>query len=296
MINRIPLRMNKKPVFRIIFAIWLICGLIPAEVFSSGKKNSFDLLRGRLVGDGFDKKRIDEIFGDPRAELNLEDVSLFFVHSEAKLNYGQFTSERSVAKAQKYMTEHITELKAAEKTYGVDKEIITAILLVETRLGRIVGSSPIFNTLSTMACVSDPGIREDLWRSISDPGKLPRDRFEKKADSKSAWAYKELKAFIEYTETEKFDPLDISGSYAGALGIAQFMPTSILAYAKDGNNDDKIDLFNHSDAIASIANYLKTFGWRPGIERKKAKKVIYYYNRSKYYVNTILKVSDLLRK
>jgi membrane-bound lytic murein transglycosylase B len=91
------------------------------------------------------------------------------------------------------------------------------------------------------------------------------------------------------------DPAGINGSYAGALGIAQFMPSNIIAYAKDGNKDGRVDLHDHADAIASIASYLKHFGWKPGIDRKKAYKVVYQYNHSKYYVNIILKIADRLK-
>ena len=120
-------------------------------------------------------------------------------------------------------------------------------------------------------------------------------RYEKWARKKSNWAYSELKAFLKYTARETIDPVTVSGSYAGALGIAQFMPSSILAYAKDGNSDGRIDLFNHADAITSIASYLKHFGWHTGIDKKGAKKVIYRYNNSKYYVDAVLKVSALLK-
>jgi membrane-bound lytic murein transglycosylase B len=121
-------------------------------------------------------------------------------------------------------------------------------------------------------------------------------KFQAKADRKSAWAYKELKALIRYAEKEKFDTIDIMGSYAGAMGIAQFMPSNALAYAKDGNNDGAIDLFIHADAIASIANYLKQFGWHPEIKKKKAKKVLYAYNHSRYYVDILMKISELLKE
>ena len=67
-----------------------------------------------------------------------------------------------------------------------------------------------------------------------------------------------------------------------------------MAYARDGNQDGVIDLFTHADAMASIASFLKRYGWKPGIETEKAKKVIYRYNHSDYYVNTILKISELL--
>jgi membrane-bound lytic murein transglycosylase B len=288
----------KRKLPRRIILTLLICGILPFDALSLENQNyPFDSLCKRLVKDGFDKHYIDDIFRDPRSKLNFKDVSLFFVHSEAKLNYDQFTSKNSIANARKYMNEHISDLKTAESVYGVNKEIITAILLVETRLGQIMGTSPIMNTLSTMASLSEPAIRENLWHFITNPSKrIPRYEFEKKANIKSKWAYKELKAFIEYTGSEQIDPFNTWGSYAGAVGIAQFMPTSIMAYAQDGNGDGKIDLFDHSDAIASTANYLKNFGWQPGINEKKAKKVIYFYNRSNYYVNTIWKISELLRK
>jgi membrane-bound lytic murein transglycosylase B len=79
------------------------------------------------------------------------------------------------------------------------------------------------------------------------------------------------------------------------VGYAQFMPTSILAYAQDGDRDGRIDLLVHADALASIANYLKRHGWQPGISREKQEKAIYAYNPSSYYVNAILKVADLLK-
>ena len=79
------------------------------------------------------------------------------------------------------------------------------------------------------------------------------------------------------------------------MGISQFMPSNILIFAEDGDNDGRIDLFTHADAIASVANYLKQNGWRRGIDRKKARKVVWTYNHSDYYVNIIFKISDKLK-
>ena len=197
--------------------------------------------------------------------------------------------------AKGYLQEHEDALDAVEKRYGVDKTVITAILLVETRLGNSVGRRSILNTLSTLASLSDTDIWDAFFKEISKSVSINLDDFESWARKKSGWAYTELAAFIRYTARENLDPVAINGSYAGALGIAQFMPTSILAYGSDGNQDGRIDLFDHSDAAASIASYLKHFGWRPGIDREKASKVIFRYNRSQYYVDTILKISELLK-
>ena len=79
------------------------------------------------------------------------------------------------------------------------------------------------------------------------------------------------------------------------MGIPQFMPSNIEHYAKDGNGDGSIDLFNHADAQASVANFLKKHGWKPGIDLKKKQKVVHHYNHSDDYVDTILRISDLLK-
>ncbi len=291
---------GKFMTFPFIFATRVIVIILFAvsvsPVSASVTESPFAPVKSLLIRDGFDPSRIEQLFDDPRIEPAFKSVSLFFVHSEARLDYAQFTTEESIRKARDYIGKHRDKLIMAEKTYGVDKNVITAILLVETRLGTVTGSSPILNTLATMASLKDPVRRETLFQNITNPNRLPRETFEKQADRRWNWAYDQLKAFLQYTEREGMDPLSISGSYAGALGIAQFLPTSILAYARDGNGDGRIDLFDHADAIASVANYLKTFGWKPGINREKAEKAVFAYNRSSYYVSTILAIKDLLGK
>jgi membrane-bound lytic murein transglycosylase B len=282
--------------FAACVAVVIFYAVFVSVVSASVSESPFDPVKSLLIRDGFDPSKIEQLFADPRAEPAFRSVSLFFVHSEAKLDYAQFTTEESIRKARDYVEKHRDKLIMAEKKYGVDKNVITAILLVETRLGTFTGSSPILNTLATMASLKDPERRETLYQNITNPNRLPRESFEKQADRRWNWAYDQLKAFLKYTAREDMDPLSISGSYAGALGIAQFLPTSILAYARDGNGDGKIDLFDHADAIASVANYLKTFGWKPGIGREKAEKAVFAYNRSSYYVNTILTIKDLLEK
>ena len=255
----------------------------------------FKPLKERLIQDGFDSNRIDKIYDNPAVTFELKGVSQYFVHNEAKLNYDQFAEPKMIKKARKYMTKHEDELNHAKKKFGVDSAVITAIILVETKLGTYVGKNPIISILSTMAVMTDNAPRETVWKALPQSRRYARSTYNKKADSKSAWAYKELKAFLQYTEEHRLDPISIVGSYAGALGIAQFMPSNVLAYGDDGNQDGQIDLFQHADAISSIASYLKHYGWRPGISEQDAAKVVYHYNHSKYYVNTVLKITDLLK-
>ena len=288
----------KAKEYTIFFMGMLILNFIFVSQNAAGSKNSnnyFESLQKRLIEDGLDKDRIFELYKRSEVYFETKGVSRFLVHREASLNYNQFTSKKSIRNALKYMEQHQKVLETAEKTYGVDKEIITAIILVETRLGIFLGGPSVLNTLSTMAALADPDVRNMFWGKVSKSTRLTRKQFEKWVKRKSSWAYKELKAFLNYTAKENMDPAVVSGSYSGAMGIAQFMPTNILAFAKDGDNNESINLFNHSDAIASIANFLKHYGWYPGIDGKKAYKVIYYYNHSRQYVDTILKVSELLK-
>lgn len=281
--------------FRMWLAMVAALGLLQSAVWAQAPDPEFGSLQERLVRDGFDPRWISEVYRRPGVVFETGDVSRFFVYRESTLNYEQFASPASIAKARSYMQTHAADLSLAEKNFAVDKEIITAIILVETRLGTYLGKSSPLNILSTMAALADPGLRDRLWSGITDERRLTRENYLKKAAAKSRWAYGELKAFLTYAAREGLAPEAVVGSFAGAVGISQFMPSNILAHGEDGNGDGRVDLFEHADAIASIAGYLKHYGWKPGIERDDAYKVIFRYNRSKYYVNIILKIADLLK-
>ncbi|MBW1754519.1 MAG: lytic murein transglycosylase, partial [Deltaproteobacteria bacterium] len=103
---------------------------------------------------------------------------------------------------------------ATFKSYGVDKEIITAIILVETRLGNFLGGPSTVNMLSTMASLYDSNVRDMFWNETLKSQKLSMKKYEKWARRKSNWAYSELKAFLKYTARENIDPVTVNGSYA----------------------------------------------------------------------------------
>jgi membrane-bound lytic murein transglycosylase B len=259
------------------------------------KNDHFAGLRQRLVADGFSPEAISRLYSRPEVFVEADGVSRFFLHSEAKLNYDQFATAESIEKAQRYLEENTTVLGETEQAYGVDKRVITAILLVESRLGTMAGSRSALNILSTLAALTDPAFQERFWRIIPQERRIPREHFNERVQKRAEWGYHELKALLRYAQRDGIDPVTIASSYAGAVGYAQFMPTNILAYARDGDQDGRVDLLVHADAIASIANYLKCHGWQPGISREKQEKVIHAYNPSSYYVNAILKVADLLK-
>jgi membrane-bound lytic murein transglycosylase B len=269
--------------------------LCAAAAAAQEKNDYFGALRQKLIADGFAAESVSALYRRPEVFIEADGVSRFFIHSEAKLNYDQFSSPESVEKAQRYLRENWSLLDAAEAAYGVDKRVITAILLVESRLGTVSGSRSALNILSTLAALTDPEFQETFWKIIPPERRISRERFNERVQKRAEWGYRELKALLRYAEREGLDSAAIASSYAGAVGYAQFMPTNILAYAQDGDQDGRIDLLVHADAIASIANYLKRHGWQPGISRERQEKAIHAYNPSTYYVNAILKVADLLK-
>lgn len=287
--------MAVKNPLHVVF-IWLLLTLPAVETPAAAEPlYHFSALQQRLIRDGFDAEKIRQLYGRDEIAFESKGVSLFFVHREAKLDYDQFTSRESLDLAEAYLRERRETLAQAETDFGVDRRIITAILLVESRFGKYIGKRTALNTLSTMAALDDPVVRADFWKKMTETRRIGRKRFEQKADRRSAWAYQELKALLTYAAREGLDPAAIHGSYAGAVGLPQFMPSNILRYGSDGDGDGLIDLTSHADAAASIASYLKAHGWRPGLSHSQAKKVIYSYNHSSYYVNAILKIADLLK-
>ncbi len=148
-----------------------------------------------------------------------------------------FLTTRRISSGKAFLQEHDKLLRAAEQQYGVDRHIIAAIIGVETFYGTRQGNFRVLDSLATLAF--DYPQRPLFWR--------------------------ELKAFFALTRDEQLDAATIKGSYAGAMGYGQFIPTSFLHYAVDGDGDGKRDLWgNPADAIFSVANYFKRHGWKTG--------------------------------
>jgi membrane-bound lytic murein transglycosylase B len=254
----------------------------------------FESVQKRLIADGFDPAYIQQLYASDQVFFETRGITQYFQHRESKVNYDSMLHPALIEEGRQYMRTHAEPFSVVQGAFSVDPTVITAIILVETKFGRYLGNKAIINTLSTMAALVDPDSREYLWSQIPEQGRYGRSEYDRKADQKAIWAYKELKAFLTYAQSHQIDPTVVVGSYAGAMGIAQFMPSNILAYGRDGDGDGRINLFVDADAIHSIASYLSRYGWKPGLSRDEAYKVVYHYNHSSYYVNTVLKIADLL--
>jgi membrane-bound lytic murein transglycosylase B len=117
-------------------------------------------------------------------------------------------------------------------------------------------------------------------------------KLKKRSEYKSDWAMEQIVALEELDKNSPIPITEIEGSWAGAFGMSQFLPSSYNSWAVDGNGDGLINLFDKDDAIFSVANYLNENGW--GKTLKKQRKAVWHYNHSTAYVNAVLKLSELI--
>ena len=158
----------------------------------------------------------------------------------------RFIEPTRIQAGARFWQTHRSALERAEREYGVPASVIVGIIGVETLYGQNTGNFRILDALATL--------------TFHFPSAHPR------AVSRQAFFQSELEQFLLLTSRSGADPLAIRGSYAGAMGLPQFMPSSWAKFAVDFDGDGRIDLFGSpTDAIGSVANYFKAFDWRPGM-------------------------------
>lgn len=157
----------------------------------------------------------------------------------------RFIDPVRIAAGARFWQENRQVLERAEKEFGVPAEIIVGIIGVETVYGQQMGNFRVIDALATLA--------------FNFPQAHPR------ADERTAYFRGELEQFLVLQQRLGGDPLQPVGSYAGAMGMPQFMPTSFARWAVDYDADGRIDLVDSpADVIGSVANYFRGFGWQPG--------------------------------
>lgn len=149
-----------------------------------------------------------------------------------------FITDTRIQRGVEFWQKNQEALQRAEAEYGVPAQFIVAIIGVETMYGGNTGSYRVMDALSTLA--------------FDYPPRAPFFR-------------KELREFLLLAREEQVEPLSLTGSYAGAMGLPQFMPSSFRAYAVDFDGDGHINIWNNpTDAIGSVASYFKRHGWQAG--------------------------------
>jgi membrane-bound lytic murein transglycosylase B len=198
-----------------------------------------DFIRTAAPQTGWTASELEAIFA--QAKMQPRIIELMDKPGEAMPWYvyrERLVTPDRIAKGIAFMETYSEPLRRAQKQYGVPPEIITAIIGVESKYGAIRGSYRVLDSLTTLSF------------------NYPR---------RAAFFQKELLSYLIMTKNNHLDPITTTGSYAGAIGWPQFMPSSILKLAVDFDGDGVIDLNNNPvDAIGSVAHYFQANGWEKG--------------------------------
>ena len=202
-------------------------------------KNCLERLWPDAARRGISRATFDKFTGGLEADVKIMD----YVDSQPEFTKAFWdyldllVTEERIAKGRELLAANAAAFEAVEKAYGVDRYIIAAIWGVETKYGTVAGERPVIRSTATLACV---GRRQAYFKD-------------------------EFLATLEILQRGDIRPEALKGSWAGAFGATQFMPTAFKRYAVDFDHDGRRDIVgNTADIVASTANHLKVAGWVPG--------------------------------
>ncbi len=233
-------------MFRSFAGLVVLLFVLPAGAHDGGLDQAAvaDFVREMVREHDFDASELDTVFNAAvRSDRILAAMSRPAEKAKPWFEYRKhFLTAARIKGGVEFWRLNAETLDEASRLYGVPAEIIVAIIGVETAYGKITGRDRVIDALSTLA--------------FHYPN----------SNAKRMHFFREqLRHLFLLSREQRLDPLSLSGSYAGAMGIPQFMPESYRKYAVDFDNDGRSDIWSdRADAIGSVANYLKSHGWAPG--------------------------------
>jgi membrane-bound lytic murein transglycosylase B len=207
---------------------------VPAE-FDQGIRDFTDEM---IDKHGFERTWLEPLLANARYQQEIIDAITRPYEARPWYEYRPlFVTTANAEKGIAFWDDHKATLERASEEYGVPPEIIVAIIGVETRYGKNTGRHSVLDALATLA--------------FGYPGR-------------AGFFRKQLEEFLLLQQEESLDGASMKGSYAGAIGIPQFIPSSYRDFAVDFDDDGVRDLNNPADAIGSVGNYFKEHGWKEG--------------------------------
>src|SRR5690349_7739425 len=221
------------------FGIFLVAGCSATAVKPAAAqlRPEIETFVGEMVDrHGFNQAELENIFSMAQFQPAIIDAISRPATSRPWYEFRTiFVNPKRIAGGVAFWDSHAETLERARRDFGIPEEIITAVIGVETFYGAQAGKHRVLDALTTLAFGYPK--RAGFFRD-------------------------ELEQYLLLGRDQKADVLNIKGSYAGAIGIPQFMPSSYRRYAVDYDNDGRVDLSGSTaDAIGSVANYLKSYGW-----------------------------------
>lgn len=281
----------------VISALWLAaCSHAPAhDAGSTPKEHALSKLR--QAGVSSELVAIAETTHDPSKRDRI--VALNVLGFLFKADYSGHFNSRAVRKCAELLAKHRKKFERIEALYGVSKEIIVSLLWVETKHGTHMGRFNVLDVYFSLLQADHPEVTSATLAALE--AKLPtasaedKEKALERAKAKADWALAEIQALDKIHGLRLKNVATLSGSYAGAFGIPQFIPSSYLAWAKPRYGARNPNLFKMDDAIHSVANYLKANGWKRTDNLSK-RAALLHYNNSEGYADVIQKLAAAVKK
>ena len=223
-------------IIKIIFYICLLTLINTKITFAEDFESWVFSFKNYAMKKGISKKTLDETMSKVKFLPKVIEYDRYQpeFYEDTKTYISKRTSNKKVLKGKNFYIENSLLINSIEKEFDIDKELLLSLMGIETNFGTYVGKMDILSSLATLS-------------------------FDKR---RSEFFTNELLILLRLIETKQIDHKTLYGSWAGAFGFFQFMPSTMKNYAIDYDNNSYIDLKNNKDAYASAANYLNQIGWK----------------------------------
>lgn len=285
----------------LFFTVYKISFSSSQDKIYQSKIKFFRPVINELTKKGADTNFIYSLLADSKTQFNERFVKINVTGYLIKTDYSHNYNRTSVKSSNEFLQQYMDILTKCEEIYKVPKEIISAIIWIETKNGKFLGNNHVPSVFLSTALAEeqyfiDLNIKamKETFKGDDDERYQLEQKIIKRAGTKSNWAMNELLALEKMSKISPIPVNDLMGSWAGAFGIPQFLPSSYIKWAVDGNGDGIVNLFTFEDAIYSVANYLRENGW--GLSRESQRASVFLYNNSTDYVDAVFKLAHKLRQ
>ena len=285
-----------KETVRTFLIVFLFCGLCSFDAFAQGPKSDWSYVEKKLSKAGFQRAYIKALKKnyEPKHFETVVKLNLLLFLVKANYHKVQVTAEgeKNVAS---FLAKNEKAFTQAEKEFGVPRHVIASLLWIETRHGQNQGMFHVASAYIHLLQSERQVVKDFLQQKATDytkhVSKKQRAEIVKRTKTKAEWALKELRSLQALYKKNSKLALKLRGSFSGAFGLPQFLPSSYEMYAKSCKPGKVADLYVAADAICSVGSYLKKHGWREK-SSKTHLAALMKYNNSRDYAEAILKLAD----
>ncbi|MCM2282885.1 MAG: lytic murein transglycosylase [Bdellovibrionaceae bacterium] len=277
--------------------LFLVCALV-CSIQGQAKELAPDwaLIESRLQRNGFERGFIQALKKSYEAQefQNVVELNVLLFMKKSDYHGTQVTDE-AAERVRAFLSENRATLLDATREHGVPGPVIASLLWIESRYGQNLGTFHAASVFLHLIQADRPDVIQHLrtqgpYRFTDAPLKKDLAKVRSRAKAKAIWALGELKALQKIFRQRGQFALAIRGSFSGAFGMSQFLPSSYSRWARPAKPGTTPDLNTPGDAIQSVANYLRQNGWRQKRPRTHLKALL-NYNNSRDYANAILELA-----